>query len=291
MRTAICTCIKNEHAYLREWLEYHLGLGFDHIYLYEDFGSESHADIVDEYDNVTLLSMEVVLCEEDHIEGRQMKSVRYSLRCFKEYDWIAFIDADEFIRLEDGLTLHAFLAGYEEHSAVYLSWRMFGACGHQTKPAGGVQESYTVPELDVDFGEFLGNRWLHKSIANMRRDPYAENIHTIRDGVNMDGEPVGRIGIYHTAWIDHYFTKSWEEWCDRIFKRGDLCNGNRRLLLFFKANPYLESDMEKMIAEVADRIPHGGKNYWLTPRCIAGGNVRTVTSLNSSMYRVFNPKG
>ena len=105
MRTAICTCIKNEHAYLREWLEYHLGLGFDHIYLYEDFGSESHADIVDEYDNVTLLSMEVVLCEEDHIEGRQMKSVRYSLRCLtvKPAPWAQKTESGVFSRSASGL--------------------------------------------------------------------------------------------------------------------------------------------------------------------------------------------
>ena len=273
MKTAISTCIKNEQPYLKEWLDYHLGLGFDHIYLFEDFGSESHADIVADYEEVELLPMEVVLCEEDHIEGRQMKSVRYSLRYFKEYDWIAFIDLDEFIRLDDGLTLHSFLEMYEDYSAVYLSWRMFGACGHIVKPQGSVQESYTTPELGVDFSKFLGSRWLHKSIANMRKNPYAENIHTIANGINMDGGAEGCTGIYHTAWIDHYFTKSWEEWCDRIFNRGDLCNGNRRLHLFFKTNPSLEGDMEKMIAEVADRIPHGGKNYWLTPRCIAGPSI------------------
>ena len=36
MKTAICTCIKNEQSYLKEWIDYHINLGFDHIYLYEE---------------------------------------------------------------------------------------------------------------------------------------------------------------------------------------------------------------------------------------------------------------
>lgn len=279
MKTAICTCIKDEHSYLVEWIEYHLNLGFDHIYLFEDFGSKSHKLITDKYDSVTLLPMKIVMGEEDHIEGRQLKSVRYSLRTLKgKYDWVAFIDADEFIRVE--CDLKNFLSRYENSDGIYLSWRMFGACGRIKKPTCGVQEAYTVPELNVDFSQFLGAQWLHKSIVNMNRSPFMRNIHTVENGINMNGGKTGKIGIYHTAWIDHYFTKSWEEWCDRIFRRGDLCNGNRRLHMFFIANPDLDYMKDKLIAEVADLIPHGWKNYWLTPKVIAGGNVKKIHRLN-----------
>lgn len=64
MKTAICTCIKDEQAYLKEWLDYHLSLGFDHIYLYEDDGSKPHNDIVKDYNNVTLLPMRIVMGED-----------------------------------------------------------------------------------------------------------------------------------------------------------------------------------------------------------------------------------
>lgn len=246
MKTAICACIKNEHEYLKEWIEYHLTLGFDHIYLYEDFNSISHNDIVKQYCNVTLLPISIVI-NNNCIDSRQMDSVNYSLEKFKDlYDWIAFIDVDEFIRLESGITLHQLLNEYCEYDGIYLSWKMFGASNHIKKPNGGIQENYTIPELSINFCDFFGHKYLHKSIANLNKNPKFENIHSVMGGINMDGESFGKIGIYHTAWIDHYFTKSWEEWCNRILKRGDICKGVRRLSLFFSVNPslkYLEQEL------------------------------------------------
>ena len=31
---SICAIIKNEHEYLKEWIDYHLNIGFDSIFLY-----------------------------------------------------------------------------------------------------------------------------------------------------------------------------------------------------------------------------------------------------------------
>jgi hypothetical protein len=45
MKTAIFVIIKDEQNYLDEWLDYHLNLGIDEIFLYEDYGSLSHSII------------------------------------------------------------------------------------------------------------------------------------------------------------------------------------------------------------------------------------------------------
>lgn len=209
-----------------------------------------------------------------------MKTIHHSVRTLKgKYDWVAFIDVDEFIRLEKDL--HELLNTYSNYDSIYLSWRIFGACGNINKPIGSVQESFTTPELKVDFTKIVGTHWQHKSIVNLNKVTTIKNNHSICNGINMDGGTQGKPGIYHTAWIDHYFTKSWEEWCYRIFKRGDLVNGNRKLYQFFKVNPSLNALKNKLIAEVADMIPHGGKNYWLTPKLIAGGNVRKIKEINA----------
>lgn len=54
IRTAIVTMVKNEHLYLKEWIDYHLNLGIDAIYIVEDCGSVSHKLITDEYNNVKI---------------------------------------------------------------------------------------------------------------------------------------------------------------------------------------------------------------------------------------------
>lgn len=57
MRTAICAIAKNEQWYINDWIEYHLKLGIDHIYLYDN----NEADNVGKYidyafkDRVTLI--------------------------------------------------------------------------------------------------------------------------------------------------------------------------------------------------------------------------------------------
>ena len=40
MKSCILTVIKNEHEYLDEWIKYHLDLGIDHIFIFEDIDSD-----------------------------------------------------------------------------------------------------------------------------------------------------------------------------------------------------------------------------------------------------------
>jgi len=66
MKTCILTVIKNEQEYLEEWIKYHLDLGIDHIFIFEDLDSDSHKEITDKYaDNVTLNSVSILLDEEN----------------------------------------------------------------------------------------------------------------------------------------------------------------------------------------------------------------------------------
>ena len=64
MKSCILTVIKNEHQYLDEWIKYHLDLGINHIFIFEDINSDSHKDICDKYgDSVSLNGIENLLDE------------------------------------------------------------------------------------------------------------------------------------------------------------------------------------------------------------------------------------
>ncbi len=58
MKSIICAIIKDEHKYLKEWIDYHLNLGFSKIFLFEDYGSKSHASITESYPSVLLESLD-----------------------------------------------------------------------------------------------------------------------------------------------------------------------------------------------------------------------------------------
>ena len=73
MNNCILTVIKNEHQYLDEWIKYHLDLGINHIFIFEDVDSDSHKDICDKYDGVSLSCVDVVLGEKERKKANEYK--------------------------------------------------------------------------------------------------------------------------------------------------------------------------------------------------------------------------
>jgi len=282
MKKTICAIIKNEQAFLKEWIEWHLSLGFDTIHLYEDKGSESHEEIVAEYNNVFLRRYETdeeikALLEAQGSAARQTVLYNWFGTTHKEdYDWVAFIDIDEFIVFNNGYTLDSFCKEFEPYSAVLMNWRMMGANGHISKPEVSVTEAYTMesPSLPQDYG------YNYKSLCNLKKWKGLIHNHLAEGCVNTNHKEDIHEIQYDKVALNHYFTKSWEDWCDRIFKRGGTQNGHRTLAQFFEVNPDMEHLRIELIRSVADLVPVG--TYWLDKenRIIAGGNVRKVMALN-----------
>lgn len=283
MKTAICAIIKDEHRFLEEWIEWHLGLGFNAIHLFEDKGSKSHEEICAKYSNVYLRRYE----DDEEVQeiiapefGNKKQRRLYQWFCGVSLaDWVAFIDIDEFVMFEDCWNLHSFCEEFSDFPAVHLYWKMKGASGHVERPSCRVMDAYTedAPFVKQD------NGWNMKSFVNISKGLGMRTVHHANGAVRTDGTD-GEGPIYDKAWINHYFTKSWEDWCDRIYKRGDVYRGHRTLAQFFECNPSMEHLRDELIASVADRIPNG--TYWLDKErgIIAGGNVRKIMELNDKHH-------
>ena len=79
--------------YLDEWIKYHLIVGFEHFYLYNNFSSDNYQKILKPYIEKGF----VTLINWDKVAG-QMSAYNNCLERFHdESDWILFADADEFI--------------------------------------------------------------------------------------------------------------------------------------------------------------------------------------------------
>ena len=234
MKTAICVIIKDENDYLDEWLDYHLNLGIDEIYLYEDYGSLSHSTITGKYgDRVHLNSIDILFNSDDPSknvintgEQTQIQLFNYFSKFYRnKFDWILFIDLDEFLILKQ--PLHQLLEEYDDKPGVLLKWRWYGASGHINKPIGKVMDNYTKQiTTTFDWG------WHFKSFLNCKKfEKWEKAIHKIQGAVF----PLDDIGC-HKAYLNHYFTKSWEEWKFKLLSRGDNFPGNRKIEHFFHLN-------------------------------------------------------
>ena len=254
MNSCILTVIKNEHQYLDEWIKYHLDLGINHIFIFEDIDSDSHKEICDKYgDRVSLKSVNTILNEEDRKKVRELKLTKYrNPQCIYflngliwiknnyQYDWCFVIDNDEFItfekessKLEDVLTL------YKYYDAIDLQWKCFGANGHIKKPnysGKGLIGTYT--KKSDSYGN-LDLKWEMKTCYNMRtfKPSYFLDTHRHSDECNWcktDFTKSNKI-VYETIYLRHYITKSWEEYIEKR-KRGFFMGFARTVDMFFRIN-------------------------------------------------------
>lgn len=249
----VCTIIKNEHKSLEEWIRHNISIGFSKIYLFEDVGSLSHTDICSKYKEVVLQRIEDTSYEK--YRGIYFGSWRQTAMMnmfLNEYracaDWVAFIDVDEFIIFNDGYDMRKLLCEFRNENGIYLYWKNFGANGFVRSQNGNTVDIYTkegkITSFDIT--------WAHKSIVNLTKpiELRMPSPHTINNGVNTIGLHTNGIICYKRARINHYVTKSFEDYVEQIFLRGDVSPGHRKLDFFFKINDDMEPMKDKMIGDL-----------------------------------------
>lgn len=148
---------------------------------------------------------------------------------------------------EDGWDLNRLCEKYKDTPAIWLCWKIYGANGHIKRPEGGVLENYTKPGGRCD----TSNRWNIKSFVNIQRNKGLFNLHQAFNGEKTNGnnDPDGPLS-YNKAWLNHYYTKSWEDYVDRMCKRGNMSNNYRTFDTFFQVNPDMLDKREELLNEV-----------------------------------------
>lgn len=96
MKTCIICIAKMENKYIEEWVNHHLNIGFDTIFICENNNSngESISDVIN--------NEKVVILDYKDVKGVQPIAYTETFLKFKnDYDWFAFIDCDEFIMIDE----------------------------------------------------------------------------------------------------------------------------------------------------------------------------------------------
>ena len=118
----ICSIVKNEEAYLDEWIDYHLGIGFEHIYIYDNTDNYDlgHGWL----DRRPRLRQRVTIQSHPGI-GQQ---VHVFQNCVKNHAlkhghrWVGHFDVDEFLVLRSHTSVVPFLSEYCKQGALSLNW-------------------------------------------------------------------------------------------------------------------------------------------------------------------------
>lgn len=138
MKCLAILTVRNEGAFLLEWLAHHRAVGFTDFLIYSndcDDGSDKMLDRLDSLGQITH-----VRNDGPHDRGVQWAALKHADQhpLVKTADWILPLDIDEFVNIHVGdHTLDALLTALPDATAITLTWRLFGNAGvvtYQDKP-------------------------------------------------------------------------------------------------------------------------------------------------------------
>lgn len=222
MDAVICCIAKDEELYIQEWIEYHLKLGFDRVYIYDNSNDHVLESLIKTYQNRIHVT---------HFPGKiqQMNAYRHFLKTFgSKHGWVAFIDVDEFIVLHKHADIHTYLEEKCPTGSVALNWLYFGTNGFETYEDRPVLERFTrCSETVAAYVKVIARI---QDIESMPEPHYVklrnDTFQKFMDGRQCKGASMYTPGCPPNqlcAVIHHYFTKSRQEF-DKKNARGRACD-------------------------------------------------------------------
>ena len=238
IKFSLMAIFKNEEQYLEEWLKYHISQGIEHFYLYCNDPNIEKYDYLYKYEKyITLIEW----TDKKNIsitKTIQKEAYKNCIQTFyNDYDYIMMLDIDEFLVNKNGIVID-YLNSLDKNKtkALKIPRFNFGSNGHVKKPEGNVMDNYktcenicssyktianinfVVKKLDF-FGvhDFNLNKKNGKIYNNYfvydfsKKEPIKCNINTVNETPLI---------------INHYFTKSYDEYLKRcsMWKDGGVNN-------------------------------------------------------------------
>ena len=231
----LCTVGKRENLYIREFVEYYIQFGVDKIYLYDnnEVNGEKFEDEIEDYINNKLV--EVVNCR-----GKRGNLIKIMDDCYQKnynnYDWLIFYEIDEFLYLKDFKNIKYYLNQFifNRCEAVQLNWV------HRSDNNMIYYENKPVQKRFEEIGKNVIKNGINplcfvKTIirGHLKHKTIYDNHFLTHNliGCNGFGKKSKLDGIinkqpdYDSYYINHYFSKSTEEFVNKI-NRGDILRGN-----------------------------------------------------------------
>lgn len=231
--SAIVLFVKNEVYDIASWVAWHISLGFDKVYIYDDHstdGTYEVCQIISRHFNIELNRTDIE--NEPNFYWRQKNS--YFDACKKAsgtYTWLAFLDADEYIYLSEHNTITDFLDSYEKCNAIALNWCIYGSSFRVLKDHIPIYQSFLFhSEKELDDNTLVKSIIKPEFYTFNYSDPHKFHMHdeqyldSTSNSFSWSGstKPVE----WGRARVNHYICRSMEHYVGRINRRlgADLSN-------------------------------------------------------------------
>lgn len=250
-KVCIVAILKGEEAFLDEWIVYHRMTGIDHFFLYDDDPLFPLKQFLQPYcEFVTVFNWHGMDAAMDGLMNQTKAYIHAVHHYTYQYDWVIFLDGDEFIILRKHKSVHEFLAEFDRNcSAVSLNWHEFGHNGFYEDPPGLITASLTRRKFKPNKLGKTFNR------SDAIADILSPHRCVLKYGWWLDANhrPFNSLlyeGLTDMANINHYLCRSFLNWMNRII-RGDVNFKNEQIPQEHLWRLAEESCLRKFVTTVA----------------------------------------
>lgn len=210
---SLCLIVRDDHAYIREWVDYYLMIGVDHFYITDHKSSPPLEGILHDYIVKGLITY--VYDERSHPQ------IEVYNECIRKYAdasrWIGFFDSDEFLVLKQHQTIKEFLTNYETYGAVSIGWYLFGSSGHIEKQ-NSIVKSYTYRFPNSSHYKTIVQPKTVLRYAVHHVEQHDEGYFTVDENKNRINGPFNQTSTLHSAQLNHYIVRSRRDFEDKMAK-------------------------------------------------------------------------
>ncbi|GGD41342.1 glycosyltransferase family 2 protein [Sinisalibacter lacisalsi] len=276
MRATAVLTVRNEGAFLIEWLAHHKGVGFtDFLVLSNDCDDGTDAMLNRLADLGEIVHLPNPGPHEGGVQFAAMKRAD-THPLVRGADWLMTLDIDEFVNIHVGdHSLTALRAALPVADAITLTWRLFGNCGRRDYEDRPITEQFTraAPEVMVwpwrafMFKTLFRNAGAYGKLGVHRPRAPTEAADTARwfDGEGRELEPRFRRGQifspfgrrnYRLAQLNHYPLGAMESYIVKR-DRGRAVHGGEALGLdYWTERNWCQVEDSSIRAAEGLRAPH-----------------------------------
>ena len=240
MINCVCAIAKNENNYINEWCNHYLKvLKFDRIYLYDNndsttpyIGNFIDSDIKDK---VTIFDW-----RDKHYKNMQWAAYQdFYDKYNKTINWVLFCDIDEFLTGINSVKDFLENPKFKEFDQIRIKWRLFGDSDLITRDIHiPVMQSFTKVVNNNSELSNQGKAFVRGGLSNILIKSCHYALYQDKSKLRTC-LPSGRKCIkdntfqiiedysQETIFLNHYMTKSLEEFLNCKFKRGDAIKEKR----------------------------------------------------------------
>ena len=222
----ICTIGKKENIYAREFVDYYKQLGFKKIIIFDnnDIGDEKFEDVLKDY----IKDKYVEIIDIRGLESVQIPVFNFCYQRYnKYYDWIAFFDFDEYLFINGSESLNNYIYNqrFQKCESILFNWYYYDDNDLLKYDNRTVLERFKRSKYKVRRVKSMGRGNIENLIIPSSHIS-GININYFCDSNGDRVFPQSFLDInfsnnYYKVFIKHFYTKTAEEFCNKIIK-GDV---------------------------------------------------------------------